>query len=187
MQETISKIKKGQIGEQIIIDNIKKNFDVYFKVVHNTEILNQNKKTELDIILILSTGIYIIESKNFKGHYIKGKFDDKRWTEIFYTKKGLKTYSFYNPIKQNEHHIDMISGSLDIDKRIFKSYIIFSDNIKIPDNIKQEKDKYRVINNKDLIDNLITDFYNDDINISHEEIDKLYVKLEYYNKHPKMY
>lgn len=59
------KLKKGKSGEEKIINNIKNNFDIYFKIINNTEIEINNKKTEIDIILILSTGIYIIESKNF--------------------------------------------------------------------------------------------------------------------------
>jgi len=179
-------IKKGKSGEEKIINNIKDNFDVYFKVINNTKINNNNQKTEIDIILILSTGIYIIESKNFSG-FIEGNINDNKWIQKFYNDKEDKfsIYTFINPIYQNNYHIDMISNDMKIDKEMFRSYIIFSDNIKIPTNLKvmDNEKKVKVINNRDLITELIKDMKNNDISISHEEIDKYYIELKYYREH----
>lgn len=184
------KLKKGKSGEEKIINNIKNNFDIYFKIINNTEIEINNKKTEIDIILILSTGIYIIESKNFSG-FIEGKINDNKWIQKFYNNKtkSFSIYTFMNPINQNNYHIDMISKDMNINKDIFRSYIIFSDNIKIPKNLKMNdsKKKIKVINNKDLIKELINDMKNNDISISHEEIDKYYIELKYYRNHKKLY
>lgn len=94
-----------------------------------------------------------------------------------------------NPINQNNYHIDMISKDININKDIFRTYIIFSDNIKIPKNLKMNdsKEKIKVINNKDLIKELINDMKNNDISISHEEIDKYYIELKYYRNHKELY
>ena len=63
--------------------------------------------TEIDAILFHSSGIYIIESKNYGG-WIYGNERQEYWTQCL--KPGqhapVQKYSFYNPIKQNQAHAD---------------------------------------------------------------------------------
>lgn len=154
LDENISNVEKGRIGEQIIEDNINKNIDIYHKIIRNV-ILNKNeKKTEVDIILITCTGIFVIESKNFKG-YIYG--------------------------------IDFISNNLNLDQSYFYSYVVFGDNSKLQDITititNNETNNIRVINNCNLIKSLFLDIHKDDIKLSHEQIDKIYIDLKYFYEH----
>lgn len=177
----IDNIEKGRIGEQLIEDNINKNIDIYKKIIKNV-ILNKNdRETEVDIILITCIGIFIIESKNFNG-YIFGNDQHKKWTQVL-SKESHN--SFNNPIIQNQYHIDFISNNLNLDKSYFHSYIVFGDNAKLQ-NITINKDsisKVRVINNKELIENLLLDIHEASIMLSHEEIDKMYIDLKYFYSH----
>lgn len=49
--------------------------------------------TEVDLIYINTSGIYVIESKNYSG-WIFGDFKQKYWTQTFKTEK----HKFYNPV-----------------------------------------------------------------------------------------
>lgn len=173
-------IEKGRVGEQIIENNINKNIDIYKKIIKNVILYKDNKKTEVDIILITCTGIFVIESKNFSG-YIFGNENHKSWTQVI-TKDKHNTFD--NPIIQNQYHIDFISKNLNLDKTYFYSYIVFGDNAKLQNiTINEENKNIKVINNKDLIENIILDIHKSDILITHEQIDKMYIDLNYFYAH----
>ena len=174
-------IEKGRIGEQIIEDNINKNIDIYHKIIKNVILTKEEKETEVDIILIICTGIFVIESKNFNG-YIFGNDKHQKWTQVL-SKENHNIFD--NPINQNQYHINFISSNLNLDQSYFHSYIVFGDNSKLQDiTISQDNQyKIRVINNKDLIENLLLDIHRDDIKLSHEQIDKMYIDLKYFYSH----
>ena len=182
LDENISNIEKGRIGEQIIEDNINKNIDIYHKIIKNVILNKDGKKTEVDIILITCTGIFVIESKNFNG-YIYGNDKHRKWTQVL-TRDEHNTFD--NPIMQNQYHIDFISNNLNLDQSYFYSYVVFGDNSKLQ-NITIDSNittnTVRVINNCDLIENLFLDIHRDDIKLSHEQIDKMYIDLKYFYEH----
>ncbi|SHI07229.1 nuclease-related domain-containing protein, partial [Clostridium grantii] len=80
--------------------------------------------TEVDLIMLSETGIYVFESKNYSG-WIFGDEKNKNWTQSLQNKQKNK---FYNPIWQNKGHISALKDTLGINKEDFyKSYIIFSE------------------------------------------------------------
>ena len=182
LEENNINFEKGRIGEEIIENNINKNIKVYYKMIKNVILENKDGRTEVDIILITYAGIFVIESKNFKG-YIFGNSNHKKWMQVISKEEHNQ---FLNPIVQNKHHIDFISDKLNLDKSYFYSYIVFGDNAKLQ-NITIDNDKIdyklKVINNDDLIENILLDLHDNDIIISHEEIDKMYVDLNYFYSH----
>lgn len=177
----ISNMQKGKIGEQIIVDHIQKEIDIYHKIIQNVILSKDGKETEVDIILITCVGIYVIESKNFKG-YIYGTDTGRIWTEWF---SHNYKYHFDNPVLQNEYHIEFMAHSLNRDLSDFHSYIVFGDDAKLQRIVIQDENRSKVvvINNKDLISNLIADIHSRDIILSHEQIDKMYIDLKYFYSH----
>lgn len=171
-------IIKGIVGEELICNEIEKNLDIYYKIIRNVYIYKDDNKTEIDIILITTTGIFVIESKNYNG-YIYGEEKDYNWTQFI--KKGT-TYQRMNPIRQNNYHIKFLSQYLNKPEDDFKSYVVFSDNAKLS-KINYNHKKSRVINTKHLILYLINDIHDSNIIYTHEEIDKIYIDLKYYNEH----
>ncbi len=174
-------MQKGKIGEQIIVDHIQKEIDIYHKIIQNVILSKDGKETEVDIILITCVGIYVIESKNFKG-YIYGTDTGRIWTEWF---SHNYKYHFDNPVLQNEYHIEFMAHSLNRDLSDFHSYIVFGDDAKLQRIVIQDENRSKVvvINNKDLISNLIADIHSRDIILSHEQIDKMYIDLKYFYSH----
>jgi len=86
--------------------------------------------TQVDVIAIDITGIYIIESKAYSS-IIKGKTDEKTWVQLF---SGKKYQKFYNPIIQNNRHVQAIKNNLkefNVPDNAFKSYIVFDNNCKL--------------------------------------------------------
>ena len=61
--------------------------------------------TEIDVILFHESGIYIFESKNYKG-WIFGHEEHPTWTQCLRaSRRGSKKFNFFNPLMQNNIHI----------------------------------------------------------------------------------
>lgn len=118
---------KGIAGESIIQLLLNNPQLGYRKIMKNIYVPYGNQTTEIDVLMIHETGIYVIESKNYSG-WIFGSENQQQWTQMLnsYTKKR-----FYNPIWQNRTHIRALSNYINIDKSKIKSYIVFSDRCKL--------------------------------------------------------
>ncbi len=78
--------------------------------------------TEIDIIFIHNTGIYIIESKDFGG-WIYGNSNDTHWTQCF---SRYRKYPFYNPLFQNYSHKKSLEKIIPEHMEKIKSIVVFS-------------------------------------------------------------
>lgn len=180
-KESLNSFEIGRQGEQYICDSIEKKLDIYYKLIRNVYIPIEGKKTEIDILLVTSFGIYVIESKNYHGT-IYGDENDFKWTQYF---SKQKTYQLLNPIKQNNYHIQFLSDYLRKDKNNFKSYIVFGKDTIIK-KIKYNHLNTTIANSNWLIEYLRDDMHHSDIIYSHEEIDKIYIDLKYYCEHSNL-
>lgn len=97
------------------------------KMLFNTYInKNETETTEIDIIVISKYGIYVVENKNYKG-WIFGDEKSQKWCQHLNKKKK---FFFYNPIKQNNTHIESLRTLLkenNLEKEI-RSYVCFNGN-----------------------------------------------------------
>lgn len=123
---------KGLYGEYLIY-GVLKNIDVCGSVIPNVYIPVENcKYTEVDVIMVNETGIYVFESKNYSG-WIFGNERNKMWTQVL----GKRKNRFYNPILQNKRHIeaitDLIERFVDVQDLPVFSYIVFSERCELKD------------------------------------------------------
>lgn len=56
--------------------------------------------TQIDHIVVSPYGVFVIETKGYKG-WILGGENSEYWTQVLYKNK----YQLYNPIRQNEGHV----------------------------------------------------------------------------------
>ena len=82
-----------------------------------------NTSCQIDHIVVSIFGIFVIETKNYSG-IIYGKEKDNKWTQYL----GDRKYRFYNPIKQNERHIEVLKQCLGCPKEYFIPVVVFSRN-----------------------------------------------------------
>ncbi len=114
---------KGYYGEYLVFCKLYKQVSGNCKILMNLNIPTINSKTtEIDLLLIHETGIYIFEVKHYKGT-IYGKDSDNIWTQYFRT---VKNNTFRNPMLQNDYHVKAI-------KNIFhdipiKSIVVFTNS-----------------------------------------------------------
>jgi len=163
---------KGAEGEMKIA-SILKSTPGNGKVLLNTyvpKINNHKEFTEIDIIYINSSGIYVIESKNYSG-VIVGSDGYTQWEQRLRGKNNK--YRFYNPVRQNEGHIKHLQNLLyNVNKDAFHSLIVFSDHCKL------EVHSYADVINRRYLKKFIVSKLKGQPNIlTTENIDDIYIKL----------
>lgn len=117
---------KGRAGENRVSYILSKLPDQYL-VIDNIIIPTQRGTTQIDHAVVSPFGVFVIETKNYSG-WIFGAEASEEWKETFRTTEGS---FFRNPIKQNWGHIYALSEYLNLDKRVFKSIIVFSDEASL--------------------------------------------------------
>ena len=97
-----SKIK-GKIGESIVAIKLSKLDKKNYKVYNDLNLSFNGYTTQIDHLILSTYGIFVIETKNYKG-WIFGNEKSTYWTQVIYETKN----KFYNPILQNWKHINFL-------------------------------------------------------------------------------
>lgn len=117
----------GKIGEDAVSRAVYTacQFDKrYYKILRNVYIpQRQGVFTEIDVLLLHETGMYVFESKNLSGS-VYGDMDHPQWQR--YKKNGDKEF-IPNPIRQNDGHIRALCEYLNQNEYRFRvfSMIVF--------------------------------------------------------------
>lgn len=160
---------KGSFGEGLIFFELEK-IPQYGKIMTNLYLPTENGTTEIDVVYLAESGIYVLESKNYSG-WIFGNARSKNWKSVIYRKK----YSFYNPIWQNNKHVKYLKQVLgDVQT---KSVIVFSQRcelkkLDVSDNLVIKRPQLRKLIEKDTPNK----------RYSEKEIEVLYTNLQTFSK-----
>lgn len=105
------KLNTGIQGEEKS-QNVLSKLPSSYKILSNIPISFDNRRAEIDNLIISSKGIVIVESKNYGGS-IKGNKDDKEWTQTKTSQKGnVYTNTIKNPVKQVGRQVYLLSQFL---------------------------------------------------------------------------
>lgn len=116
----------GNAGEAEIIRELRKEIP-RARVFQSVYVDIPSGKTEVDIVALDKSGIYVIESKNYNGK-IEGDIGLKFWR---YSHVGGKQFTFYNPIWQNRTHVNAIKYQLKLKQSQLVSYVVFGKKSEI--------------------------------------------------------
>lgn len=159
---------KGYLGEKSVATILSFLPSDKYKIVNNILIKSNGKTIQIDHLVISTYGIFVIETKNYKG-WITGSDNSEYWTKNMFGNK----YKFYNPIKQNKAHILALSKQLGISFNNFIPIIAFSNRADLRVNTA-----YNVIYTTQ-INRLIKEYT--DIKFQGNDIQKLYDKVSLLN------
>lgn len=165
---------KGFIGELIVSTAIKKTAteDKVQYLINDVILKDETGKTsQIDHILINQNGVYIIETKNYKGT-IYGDEWDFNWIQEL---NNGDQYEFYSPVRQNQTHINMVKKALQMQVPVYSIIIFVRGNI---DNVNSNK----VYKLKAFTENIK---YNEKIRISVETVEEVYTILQDYKDNPR--
>ncbi|SDI35015.1 Topoisomerase DNA binding C4 zinc finger [Planococcus glaciei] len=118
-----SPVVKGFFGELGVRSALNRLDIEDFRVLHNITLSDGKKTTQIDHVVIGRTGIFVIETKNYKG-WIFGSENSAKWTQTIYNSRR----QFQNPIRQNYGHIKMLEHHFPGYKQPMVSIISFSGN-----------------------------------------------------------
>lgn len=125
--------------------------------------------TEIDIVYIHKVGIFIIEAKNYSG-WIFGNENDAKWTQSFSNGKKIQ---FFNPIKQNNIHVNAMKKTLENHSNVpIYSIIVFGNDCELKD-ITVYSENIWVIQIDDLVNTINTISDSSIVNVSQEDRDSI--------------
>jgi len=115
---------KGFMGEKTVSTLLSMLDSKKYRIINDIILEVNGKTSQIDHVVISNYGIFVIETKNYKGK-IYGNDYDKYWTQVIYKRKE----KLYNPIKQNHGHIQALKQHLADYKDIpYIPIIVFSTN-----------------------------------------------------------
>jgi hypothetical protein len=86
-----SPVVKGYLGEADVRQRLK-NLPEEYITFHDVLVPNEDKTTQIDHIVVSPYGIFVIETKNYKG-WIFGNEKSRYWTQSNFKRKD----KFHNP------------------------------------------------------------------------------------------
>ena len=166
---------KGKYGEYLIYTLLRDFEKKGARFLFNIYIPQQNNKTtEIDVLMICHKGIFVFESKNYSG-WIFGSENQKNWCQTLPRGQKRKAF-FYNPIMQNHSHIKHLKTFLGEHIPMY-SIIAFSNRCTLK-KIQIQSENINVINRHNvvpIVSQICNQIANDQLN--DVEIKMLYDKL----------
>jgi len=130
---------KGQIGEYSVVQKLKKLPEEQYRVINDVLLPTSSGKTsQIDHIVVSMYGIFVIETKNYKG-WIFGSPNAEYWTQSLYNRWGSEQHKFYNPLRQNAYHVKVLRQVLsDIPELQLIPIVCFLNNVEFKFDISRE-------------------------------------------------
>jgi len=117
---------KGKVGEFFVntANKYQLDKDIYTSIEDITVKLKNGNTVQIDHVVVSKYGIFVIETKNYKG-WIYGDERGKTWTQVNFKQK----HKFQNPLHQNYGHIKALQETMreliEIDINKFVSVVVF--------------------------------------------------------------
>lgn len=106
----------------------------YYTVYNNVLVQVEGKSSQIDHVVVSPFGVFVIETKNYKG-WIYGGVNSDYWTQNIWGHKE----SLYNPILQNKGHIAALKKVLPVyHQNQFVSIVVFSSKATLKSHLPVE-------------------------------------------------
>jgi len=103
---------KGKIGEGVVNLAAKLRLDpTVYHLIKDVTVPTKKGTTQIDHVIVSKFGLFVIETKNYKG-WIFADAKSPKWTQVNFKQK----HKFQNPLHQNYAHICALSELLDLPK-----------------------------------------------------------------------
>jgi hypothetical protein len=112
-------------GEGTVSRVLQNNFSTKdYHLLNHITLEFRGTTTQIDHILVSRFGIFVIETKEYKG-WIFGNKDHDTWTQVLFRAK----FKFRNPIKQNFRHVQAVRELLEfLPESTIQSVVVFTGN-----------------------------------------------------------
>lgn len=117
---------KGYLGEKAVTVVLSGLPEEQYRILNDVMLRTEHGTTQIDHVVVSVYGIFVIETKNYKGWITGSEFGDY-WTKNMYGKK----YTFRNPLKQNYAHVKALEEKIELSEDKFIPSVAFSGNSDI--------------------------------------------------------
>jgi predicted RNA-binding Zn-ribbon protein involved in translation (DUF1610 family) len=118
---------RGWFGEKKTAVNMWVSLNTHtYQRFHDVYIPTFNGTAQIDHLLISPFGVFIVETKNFKG-WVFGDEKAAQWTQSLYGKK----YRFQNPLRQTYRQKKALAAYFDIDEQLIKTVVYFTGDCEL--------------------------------------------------------
>lgn len=109
-------------GEIRVKNALRKHFrSPNYHLLNHITLKHGESTTQIDHILVSSFGVFVIETKNYKG-WIFANPTHTTWTQVLFKAK----FKFQNPVHQNYRHVAAVRELLDfLPQDAIKSVVVF--------------------------------------------------------------
>ncbi|HIG80204.1 MAG TPA: NERD domain-containing protein [Verrucomicrobiales bacterium] len=108
-------------AEAVVANTISNHLSEPFHLFNNVTLTTVNGTTQIDHILIIPSGIFVIETKHY-SHWVFGTPEQKEWTQVHFKMKNR----FLNPLKQNQGHINALKKLFKLPDDNFHNIVVFT-------------------------------------------------------------
>jgi hypothetical protein len=131
---------KGFFGEKSVAFHLSMLDSTKYKLINNIMLGTGKKTTQIDHVVVSDYGVFVIETKNYKGWIIGNEYDNY-WTQVIFKRKE----KLYNPVRQNYGHIQSLKEILNEYKDInYISIVAFTTKVDLK--VKAESDVVYTVN-----------------------------------------
>ncbi len=99
---------RGEYSERDLISRLLEIGIPPTTIFHDLYLPDNGGYTQIDLVVPTSVGIFVFEVKQYSG-WIFGNANNSKWTQVL--AYGREKHQFYNPIMQNEGHIEALRRS----------------------------------------------------------------------------
>ena len=125
---------KGFIGEKTVALLLATLDKKEYRTINDLIIRVDGESTQIDHVVVSNYGIFVIETKNYKG-WITGYESSNQWKQVIYKKNN----NFFNPIRQNEYHVKLLKNILKLFPEVqYHPIVSFANEADIK--VKTDKD-----------------------------------------------
>ncbi len=121
-------------GEALLSRVVQANFGPPdYHLMNHVTLQLKDGTTQVDHILVSRFGVFVIETKDYKG-WIFANAKQANWTQVLFKRK----FKFQNPIFQNNRHVRAVQGLLDfLPPGAIKSVVVFTGEAEFKTEIPQ--------------------------------------------------
>jgi restriction system protein len=128
----------GWCGEMEVRKRLTRLNKEAYVSLHDVLLENDGDLTQIDHIVLSVYGIFVIETKAYKG-WIFGSEKGRTWTQTIYKKKS----KFQNPLHQNHKHLKFLEDMIGIPMEAMQSVVVFTGDCTfktaMPDNVMESR------------------------------------------------
>jgi len=114
---------RGAFGETLLAAVLRRKLDAsLYHVLNDIYLpLDDGSTTQIDHVVISPFGVFVIETKTYKG-WIFGNPRDAQWTQVLHRRKSR----FQNPLRQNYLHLQRLIRLMGLRTDVVHSVVAFS-------------------------------------------------------------